>query len=88
MGKKHRFVRTETKRALKTLGVSTNEFGELEVKMTKAEARRRLLRRVLFQDQMEQQIIAHMAEEVAKEIDQEIFGRLARAANSLEEASV
>jgi hypothetical protein len=50
MGRRHRIYRAQVKKALQHEGWSENEFGELTKRMSKADARRQLLRRAYSWD--------------------------------------
>lgn len=89
MGQRHREERKRVKRSFRQLGLAETEFGELRVRMTKAEVRRRVLRRVeesrAMRLQMEREILELAArratEDVQAAMDAEVFGELIRASN-------
>jgi len=101
MGQRHREKRKEIKAQLRTVKGQLiklddhrkfeNEFGELKTRMTKAEARRRLLfRRTIsipsvkellsvYGDQAMYDVLNSMSEEIKLDIDRQVFAEIDRA---------
>jgi hypothetical protein len=79
MGKKHRKERQKVKSGLKQLGrlkqlgIYETELGELRVRTTKADARRRLLRAVQARNLFEKTVCNMLSEAVSRDIDEEIL---------------
>jgi hypothetical protein len=84
MGKRSREVRKQVKKLLRHYGVVETELGELKVKMTKAEARRRLLRAELSREEAFQSIMETMSRQAMADIcameDARVFAMLDQCA--------
>lgn len=84
MGKKSREKRKAVKSLLRGWNVSENELGELRFKMTKAEARRRLLARRQAEDEILQTLCKQAMADLVRAEDERMFGELEQYARYLE----
>lgn len=73
MGKRHRESRTALKRVLRRFGVRETELGEIREDISKAEARRRLLRRQEVQDAILARAVDRARQEIYAQEDQRVF---------------
>lgn len=82
MGKLHRLKRRIEKSTLKRFGLRETELGELRKVESKAEARRRALRRHYVRMRAEMEIVQAAAEASARDIVAEEDGRFFEVVNA------